>query len=259
VSARPVLILGGTGEARELAEALHAAGVPVVSSLAGRVPHPRLPPGEVRTGGFGGVEGLSAWLRDHEPGAVVDATHPFAAGMAANAASACARTDVPLLRLERPGWAERPGDRWHWVADVEEAACAVGRLGRRAFLTLGGQELGAFNRLDDVWFLLRSVAAPPPPLPPRHEVVLARGPFTVEGEHSLLEAHAIDVIVARDSGGDQTAAKLTAARERGLPVIVVRRPGRPEVPHVSSVAEATAWAAARTSAGAGRSSGAREG
>ena len=236
-----LLILGGTADARELAGVLHGRGVPVVSSLAGRVAAPRLPPGEVRIGGFGGPEGLERWLVEHDVFAVVDATHPFAARMSASAFEACASAGVPLLRLERPGWRERPGDRWHWVDDVEAAADAVGGLGPRALLALGRQQVAAFAGVDSTWFLIRSVGPPDPPLPPRHELLLDRGPFTVSGELGVLDEHRIDVVVTRDSGGDQIAAKLDAARQRGLPVVVVRRPAAASTAAVTTVAEAAAW------------------
>lgn len=237
-----LLILGGTAEARELAGVLHAQGVPVVSSLAGRVAAPRLPPGEVRIGGFGGSEGLERWLVENAVFAVVDATHPFAARMSTSAFEACARAGVPLLRLERPGWRERPGDRWVWVGDVAAAADAVEGLGRRALLALGRQEVAAFAGIASTWFLIRTVGRPEPPLPPRCELLLDRGPFTASGELALFEEHAIDVVITRDSGGDHTAAKLDAARDRGVPVVVVRRPPAPDTTAVATVAEATTWA-----------------
>ena len=241
----PLLILGGTAEARDLAGVLHGRGVPVISSLAGRVAAPRLPPGEVRVGGFGGPEGLERWLTEHDVFAVVDATHPFAARMSASAATACRRAGVPLLRLERPGWRERPGDRWVWVDDVDAAADAVEGLGRRALLALGRQEVAAFAGIESTWFLIRSVGPPEPPLPRQHELLLDRGPFAMSGELGVLDEHRIDLVVTRDSGGDQTAAKLDAARERGVPVVVVRRPPGPDGPAVTTVAEAAAWASAR--------------
>lgn len=235
-----VLVLGGTGEGRALAEILHAAGVPVISSLAGRVAEPRRPRGDVRVGGFGGAEGLARWLEQHRPAAVVDATHPFAATMAAGAASACGAVGVPLLRLERPAWTERPHDRWHRVADVTAAAAVVGALGRRVLLTLGRQELAPFAGLDG-WFLIRSIDPPQPPLPGAHEVVVERGPFTLSRELALLDRHRIDVVVTRDSGGGSTAPKLDAARERRLPVVMVDRPPRPDVATVHEVSEAARW------------------
>jgi precorrin-6A/cobalt-precorrin-6A reductase len=239
-----VLILGGTAEARELAARLHRYGVAVTSSLAGRVANPRLPPGEVRVGGFGGPRALARWLADHGVVAVVDATHPFAERISSSAAQATRRAGVALLRLERPGWMERPGDRWHWVEDLPAAAAAIGALGERVLLTTGRQGLAAFAGVDAAWFLIRCVDSPRPPLPRRHDVLLDRGPYTLAGELALIDRHAIDVVVTKDSGGIHTEAKLDAARERGLPVIVVRRPPRPRVPSVSTVDDAVHWARA---------------
>lgn len=244
-----VLVLGGTTEARRLAEALtgnHAGDrrVRVTSSLAGRVAAPRLPPGDVRVGGFGGPGGLAAWLREHRVDALVDATHPFAATMSRNAAEAAAQTHVPLLALRRPGWAARDGDRWHSAGTLAEAAGLLPALGTRVFLTTGRMGLAAFAGadLDPLWFLVRSVDAPEPPCPARTEVLLDRGPFTLDGERELLRRHRIDVLVTKDSGGDATAPKLTAAREAGIPVVVVRRPPVPEgVPVAATPEEAVAW------------------
>jgi precorrin-6A/cobalt-precorrin-6A reductase len=236
-----VLILGGTAEARELAGRLDECGAPVVSSLAGRVSKPRLPAGEVRIGGFGGPHGLADWLRDRGIGAVVDATHPFAERISASAIEACAETGVPLLRLERPGWSEQPGDRWHWVDTVAAASACVSTLGRRVLLTTGRQGLAAFAAVESAWFLIRCVDPPEPPLPAHHELILARGPYTVDGELELIDRHRIDIVVTKDSGGDLTAAKLEAARLRGLPVLVVRRPVRGDGDSVGEVDEALDW------------------
>ncbi|GAA4553460.1 cobalt-precorrin-6A reductase [Amycolatopsis samaneae] len=235
------MILGGTAEARELAGELVARGVRVVSSLAGRVARPRLPEGEVRVGGFGGVDGLARWLAEHDTGAVVDATHPFAERIGANAAEATRRAGVPLLRLARPGWQPEPGDVWHWVDDLGDAAARLPALGRRVFLTSGRQGLAAFAGLDALWFLIRCVDPPGPPLPRAHEILLDRGPYTVDSERSLLRDHRIEVLVTKDSGGTHTDAKLRAARELGLPVVVVRRPPRPEAETVGTVGEAVEW------------------
>ncbi|MCW3015166.1 MAG: cobalt-precorrin-6A reductase [Solirubrobacterales bacterium] len=238
-----VLILGGTAEARALAQELQDARVPVVSSLAGRVARPRLPVGEVRIGGFGGPEALARWLRRHAITAVIDATHPFAERISASAARAAAAAAVPLLRLERPGWKASGGDRWHWVEDLPHAATAIRALGSaRVLLTSGRQGLAAFAHDDVSWFLIRCVDPPDVALPARHEVLLDRGPYTLHGELALIDAHAIDVVVTKDSGGPLTAAKLEAARLRGLPVVVVRRPPRQDVATVRTVLEAAAWA-----------------
>ncbi|GAA5055170.1 precorrin-6A/cobalt-precorrin-6A reductase [Thermocatellispora tengchongensis] len=243
---RTVLILGGTGEARALAAALDPLpGVRVVSSLAGRVRDPRLPVGEVREGGFGGADGLARWLREHAVDAVVDATHPFAARMTASAVEAAAATGTPLLVLRRPGWREGPGDDWRWAGSAEEAAALLPGLGERIFLTTGRTTLAAYAGLDALWFLVRAVDPPQPPLPRRSLVVLDRGPYTVAGELALMREHRIEVLVTKDSGGEMTSAKLAAARELGLPAVVVRRPPAPEgVPLAATVAEALEWLAA---------------
>jgi precorrin-6A/cobalt-precorrin-6A reductase len=241
-----ILILGGTAEARELAGELDAAWIPIVTSLAGRVSRPRLPAGEVRIGGFGGPEGLAAWLREHRTEAVVDATHPFAQRISASAAIACPAAGVPLLRLERPAWTERPGDRWHRVPDLETAAGLVPELGRRVLLTTGRQGLAAFAGVADAWFLVRCVDPPDPPLPPDCEILLDRGPYTLAGELGLIDGQAIDLVVTKDSGGELTVAKLDAARERGLPVIVVDRPPPSGATTVTTVAAAVAWVRAHS-------------
>ncbi|MFH9859184.1 cobalt-precorrin-6A reductase [Streptomyces sp. NPDC017202] len=237
-----VLVLGGTTEARELAAALAARpGVRVTSSLAGRVSRPAALAGDVRSGGFGGADGLAAWLAEHAVDAVVDATHPFAAGITANAAHAATAAGRPLIVLRRPGWRPGPGDRWHRVGSLAEAAELLPRLGGRVLLTTGRLGLAAFAHLTGPHFVVRSVEPPAPPMPPDTELVLARGPFTVTDELALLREHRIDVLVTKDSGGVATAAKLTAARRLGLPVVVVRRPPLPDgvtaVPDVAGALE----------------------
>ncbi|EFF89234.1 precorrin-6x reductase CbiJ/CobK, partial [Streptomyces sp. e14] len=193
-----VLILGGTAEARRLAELLHGVpGLELTSSLAGRVAGPQPLPGDTRSGGFGGADGLTAWLREHGVDAVVDATHPFAETISHHAARAAATARVPLLALRRPGWVPEAGDRWHEVGSLAEAARALPALGRRVFLTTGRLGLAAFADLDDLWFLVRSVDAPQPPHPPRMEILLDRGPFTIDGERELLRRHRVDVVVTK--------------------------------------------------------------
>jgi precorrin-6A/cobalt-precorrin-6A reductase len=233
-----VLLLGGTAEARELAGAL--PGMTVISSLAGRTTDPRRPAGEVRIGGFGGVDGLAGYLRERRIDVLVDATHPFAAQISAHAATAAGLTGVPLLVLRRPGWVAEPGDDWHRVPDLAAAAALLPRLGRRVFLTTGRQGIAAFAGLDECWFLARSVEPPAPPVPRRLEVLLDRGPFPVDGERRLLRDHRIDVLVSKDSGGPAT--KLAAARERGIPVLLIDRPATPPAATTAeTVADAVAW------------------
>jgi precorrin-6A/cobalt-precorrin-6A reductase len=244
-----VLILGGTTESRRLAEELEQWPQPprfrVTTSLAGRVARPVPPPGGVRIGGFGGVEGLARWLREHRVDALVDATHPFAATISRNAARAAAIARVPLLALRRPSWLPVAGDDWHPVGSLAEAAEVLTALGgERVFLTTGRMGLAAFAHLEEPWFLVRSVDAPEPPRPARTETLLDRGPFTLDGERDILRRHRIDVVVTKDSGGAATAPKLTAAREAGIPVVVVRRPAVPEgVAVAPTVEDALAWLA----------------
>lgn len=241
-----VLVLGGTGEARELAVLLASWGVEFESSLAGRVNRPRLPVGKVRIGGFGGADGLARHLAENQVTAVVDATHPFAAAISANAAAACASADVPLLRLERPGWGERPeAATWHWVDDHEEAATTAARLGVRPFLTVGRQRLDCFvGPLADAQALVRVVDEPGLDLPASWQLLLDRGPYDVVGERALLADR--DVLVTKDSGGTWTWPKLAAATELGVPVVVVRRAPAPTYADVASEPEAAAaWVLAR--------------
>jgi precorrin-6A/cobalt-precorrin-6A reductase len=238
-----VLILGGTAEARELAGRLAARdGLHVVSSLAGRVRDPALPAGEVRIGGFGGVDGLAGWLATRKVAAVVDATHPFAQRISASAAQACTQTGTPLLSLVRPAWTPKDGEVWHEAGSVEDAARLLPGLGRRAFLTTGRQELAPFASLDRMWFLIRCVDPPSPPLPPASEVILARGPYDAAAEAALMRAHRIDVLVTKNSGGELTAGKLQAARELRIPVVMVARPPLfPDVQRAASAGDAESW------------------
>jgi precorrin-6A/cobalt-precorrin-6A reductase len=235
-----VLLLGGTGEARRLAGLLAGSSVvEVISSLAGRTSDPALPPGRTRTGGFGGADGLAAWLAAEHIGAVIDATHPFAAAITAAAATASARLGVPLLLLRRPAWTAGPDDDWRRVPSLAAAAADLPR--ERVFLTVGRAAVSAFATDERRWFLIRSVEAPAPPLPPHRCLLLARGPFTAADETALMGRHDVEVLVTRDSGGEMTSAKLAAARRLGLPVIMVDRPPAPDAPIVTTAGDAVAW------------------
>jgi precorrin-6A/cobalt-precorrin-6A reductase len=243
-----ILILGGTGEARELAAALVAGGADVISSLAGRVRQPRLPDGPVRVGGFGGADGLAAFLRDEGITHLIDATHPFAASITANAAQAATETGVPRLVLSRPGWEADP--TWENVADIRAAAGAVDRWpGECVFLTTGRRDLHAFAPDDRHQFLVRTVDPPDGPVPPRMTLVLDRGPYTVEGESALMREHRIGLLVTKNSGGPMTAAKLAAAGDLDVQVIMVARPPLPAGSAVvSTVPEALRWLGIYTAA-----------
>jgi precorrin-6A/cobalt-precorrin-6A reductase len=247
MTATRLLLLGGTSEALALAE--HLSGRPeldVISSLAGRTVAHRLPAGQLRVGGFGGVLGLAAYLRQHAIDLVVDATHPFAAKISRHAAAACAAVGVRRLQLLRPAWNAAPGDRWHPVTDLAAAATALPDLGHTAFLAIGRQELAAFAGLAGVRLVARMIELPAESLPGDWRLVLARGPFTEAGEAALFAEHGITVVVSKNSGGDQTYAKIAAARAAGLPVVMVDRPPAPDGERAETVAAALAWITAAT-------------
>lgn len=245
-----ILILGGTGEARELAARLAAEGADVISSLAGRVSAPRLPAGRVRIGGFGGADGLAEYLRAEGITRVVDATHPFAGTITANAAKAAPRAGVPLLVLRRPAWDADPS--WDTVPDIGAAAAAVRTWdGDTVFLTTGRRDLGVFAADDRHLFLARTVDPPDGPVPPRMTLILDRGPYTVESETRLMREHGIGLLVTKNSGGPMTEAKLRAARDLAVKVVMVARPPLPPGSVVAAtVAEAARWAVSRDSGAA---------
>jgi precorrin-6A/cobalt-precorrin-6A reductase len=236
-----VLLLGGTAEGRALAKALHPA-VDVISSLAGRVPDPALPVGQVRIGGFGGVDGLRSWLQEQSIDAVVDATHPFAATMTAHAAEVCGELRMPHLVLARPAW--DPGAAIVVASDVEAAEAVARQHYSRVFLTTGRSGAKAFAS-SDAWFLIRAVTEPDlASLPRHHQVLLSRGPYHYDDELALLREHRIDVLVTKNSGGDMTRAKLDAGAALDIPVVMVTRPQLPDgVNAVGTVGEAADWVA----------------
>lgn len=238
---RRVLLLGGTTEASALARTLGPRDdVDVVTSFAGLTDNPTAPAGRTRVGGFGGPEGLADYLRTESIDVLVDATHPFASRMRWNALEAADSVGVRRIRVERPAWRAQPGDCWISVPDLDAAADTV-HAHRRVFLTTGRKELAPFAVCGDTWFLIRSIE-PPDPMPLAHaEVVLDRGPFTVAGERALMISHGIDAVVTKNSGADVTAAKLVAARDLQIPVVMVERPPNPPGRLVPSVDEALLW------------------
>jgi precorrin-6A/cobalt-precorrin-6A reductase len=238
-----ILILGGTAEARQLATRLAGrTEFAVTLSLAGRTAAPAPQPVAVRIGGFGGAAGLADYLVTERIEALIDATHPYAAQISANAATASRSAGTPLLALRRSAWVAVAGDRWSEVADVAGAAAALGEASRRVFLALGRKELAPFTDVPQHHYVIRSVDPIVPPLAVPHTVyITGRGPFDEASALALLRQHRIEVIVAKNSGGDATYGKIAAARALGVPVIMLHRPTLPDVEAAGSVADALAW------------------
>lgn len=232
-----LLILGGTGEARRLAERLaRRGGADITLSLAGRTTKPAPQAGRVRTGGFGGADGLAAFIREAKVSLVVDATHPFAARISANATTASRLAGCRIIRLERPPWLRSAGDRWVGVSNIAEAALALDGARRTVLLAIGRQELAPFRAMRQHAYVVRSVDPVSPDVaPPDTRFIMDRGPFNLAAERSLFDMYGIEVVVSKNSGGDATYAKIEAARERGLPVIMVARPELPAAETVGDV------------------------
>jgi precorrin-6A/cobalt-precorrin-6A reductase len=232
-----VLILGGTTEARALAARVaELPDIDAVLSLAGRTRAPEPQPIATRIGGFGGIDGLCAYLQTAGIERVIDATHPFAEQMSRHAAAARARLGIPLLRLTRTPWQQEAGDKWAEVTDIDEAVRVLGVTPRRIFLTIGRLGLGAFAAAPQHFYLVRTID-PPDEIAalPNHRLILARGPFAVEDEEQLMREARIDVLVTKNSGGPATYGKMLAARGLGLPAIVIAAPARSDVPTVHDV------------------------
>lgn len=247
MTAQRLLILGGTAEAAALACGACARfgdRLQVTTSLAGRTERPGPLPGQIRVGGFGGAVGLADYLAENSVDCLIDATHPFATRISAAARLACDQKNVPRLVLLRPPWRRHALDRWIEVDSIEAAAAIVGRIGRHPWLTIGSSELAAFSAVAGVHFLVRGIDPPRLALPLRsYDVIVGRGPFSLAEERRCIERHAIDVIVCKASGGAATQAKLVAARELGLPVIMVRRPPAEPGEVVDTVERALDWLA----------------
>lgn len=234
-----ILVLGGTGEARELANRLVVLGHDVVTSLAGRTSDPKLPTGRLRVGRFGGIPGLCAYLKMDGFHRLVDATHPYAGLISINAVAAARRTGIPLVRLMRPAWIELPGANWLHAPDVA-AAVACLPSGARALLTIGHEGLEAFLERDDCRFVVRLIERPEMALPPHAKLLLARPPYSVDGERDLFEQEDISHLVSKNSGGSQTAAKLEAAHALGILVVMIARPPYGPAVEASGIDEAIA-------------------
>jgi precorrin-6A/cobalt-precorrin-6A reductase len=237
-----ILILGGTTEARLLAGKLAVRpDLDVMLSLAGRTRDPASQPVPVRVGGFGGADGLARHLVESGTTILIDATHPFAARISANAAAAAKQAGIPAIALRRPEWRPVQDDRWTMVESVEEAVAALGSEPRRVFVTLGRQELAPLLLAPQHFYLIRSVDPVEPPLDlPHANYLLARGPFPEAEERELLLTRGIDAILAKNSGGDATYGKIAAARALGVEVLMVRRPPKPEMPVAATIEEALA-------------------
>jgi precorrin-6A/cobalt-precorrin-6A reductase len=238
------LILGGTGDANQLANALVRERIDAVYSYAGRTQIPLGHALPVRIGGFGGAQGLADFIRREHITHVIDATHPFAAEVSRHAVEACAATGTALLALERAPWTRIPGDRWVDVADLAGAVAALPERRARVFLAIGRQHLAPFAAKRQHAYTLRFVDAPDDAQPlPDAEIIVSRGPFTREGDLDLMRTRGIEWLVARNAGGIGARAKIEAARALGLPVIMIARPALPDRPRVESVEDVLAWLA----------------
>jgi precorrin-6A/cobalt-precorrin-6A reductase len=250
-----VLVLGGSTEASELSPLLAADGrFDAILSLAGRTVNPKAQALPLRSGGFGGVDGLKAWLREHGTEAVIDATHPFATQMSAHAVAACGELGIPLASIDRPAWQPMSGDDWHSVDSVMEAVEALGALPRRVLLTVGRLELSAFAGAPQHRYVARMVDAPGDiALPHDLKVLLARGPFDLASEAALLDDERVEVIVSKNSGGGAAYAKIIAARQRRIPVVMIARPHKPRGEWLANAAAAIPWLEQRLHHGLARS------
>jgi len=238
-----ILILGGTTEARRLGERLAGRdGLDVTLSLAGRTAAPVPHAVPIRVGGFGGAAGLADYIAKQRIDALIDATHPYATVISANAAAAARQSGVLFMTLRRPPWIARAGDRWIEANNTVAAVHAIGQASRRVFVALGRNELAPFASAPQHRYLVRSVDPVDPPLPlPHVTYVTARGPFSEAEDRALMTAHEIEVIIAKNSGGDAAYGKIAAARAFGIEVILLRRPPASDAPAVAKVEDAIAW------------------
>jgi precorrin-6A/cobalt-precorrin-6A reductase len=238
---RKLLILGGTGDSREIAAAASLLpNVEVISSLAGRTQNPASIPGEIRVGSFGGAAGLAAYIREEKINYLIDATHPFASQISMNALTAANECQIPHLLYQRPPWQREIEDTWYEVDSLKEAAVLLPNLAKRVFLTIGRQEVKYFANLRELWFLIRSIE-PSEAIDIKGEIILDRGPFSLAEESHLLEKYCIDTIVTKNSGGRATYAKIIAARQRRIPIIMIRRSALPNCEVFTQIEDVIIW------------------
>lgn len=237
-----VLLLGGTTEASQLAQALHTAGIETIFSYAGRTNAPVAQPVPIRVGGFGGVAGLVAYLTAERITHVIDATHPFANTMAHNVHHACTARALPLLRLQRPAWEPQCGDDWRFVPDIDSVCDALPDTPTCVFLAIGRMHVDLFVRAPQHHYVLRLVDAPAEPVAlPNHSVIIARGPFDVAADTALMRNYGVEMVVAKNAGGTGAVAKITAARDLGLPIVMIERPARPDGPQAGDIETVLRW------------------
>jgi precorrin-6A/cobalt-precorrin-6A reductase len=243
-----ILILGGTGEARTLADKLVETypKTRIITSLAGRTSSPRLPGGEIREGGFGGADGLATYLINENVDLMIDATHPYAAQISAHAADAVRQTGVPPLALVRAPWSEQPGDRWIRVPDMAAAVQEISRKSDVCLITTGVKDLEAFASIVTTKLFVRLIEQPAGALPlPDAEVVIGKPPYKLDEERALMQLLGIDLLVTKNAGGDGTRGKIDAARDLGIEVIMIDRPAMPDVETVGTVDAALTWIAGK--------------
>lgn len=236
-----VLLLAGTGEARELATLIDRAGMPAIASLAGVTDRPLGLKLQTRAGGFGGTEPFKAFLKKENITAVVDATHPFAHRITDRTADICRSLSLPYLQVLRPAWQPDPGDDWHWIDDPSEASTLI-PSGATVFLATGRQSLADFSGLEGRRVIARVIDPPSSPFPfDGGEFIIGRPPFSVKSESALLDRLGVDWVVTKDAGGAASRSKLDAAFALGLPVAILRRPAMPDAERVETAPEAMQW------------------
>lgn len=231
-----VLIFGGTGDARDIAERLVALGHDVTTSMAGKTQAPVLPKGNVRAGGFGSVARLRDFIQENRFDWIIDALHPYAVTMSGNLIAATKTMDVRVVRLARPDWEMPPTaivERFTSAADAITSAPEAARL----LITSGHQDLDCLKARSDCTAQIRLIEPPETPLPANASILLDRPPYTLEGEVALMQGHAITHLITKDGGSTATRGKIDAAAELGVTICLITRPEPPDGRWVASVDE----------------------